>query len=92
MERQKHKWIGWGYDNTICEHCRVDVYNPFTVRGEYCDEYPAELEAWEEGVRTKPVRIKLALDKCREALTEEEYNLLNLRYFGEYRPRDYIKV
>jgi hypothetical protein len=46
-ERQKHEWIGWGWDETICKHCRVNVYIPFSVRSTYCDEYPAEKERWE---------------------------------------------
>lgn len=39
-DRQKHRWIGWGYDTTLCEHCRVDAYDPLQValHTEYCDE------------------------------------------------------
>jgi len=99
-QKTKHKWIGWGYETsativeflTICEHCRIDVYNPYNTRTEYCEDYPAERAAWEESERTKPVRTEEALNKVRLVLTEEEYTLLNLRYFGEYHPRDYIRV
>ncbi len=93
-----HKWVGFQYDSTICEHCRADVYESAMVwarghgGGEYCEDYPAEKLAWEESERTKPARIAAALDKARAALTAEEYSLLNLRYFGEYRPRDYIRI
>lgn len=46
--RQEHRWVGWGWDETICEHCRVNVYVPFPVKGKYCDEYEAEKKAFEE--------------------------------------------
>ena len=92
----EHKWVGWGYDTTICEHCRVDVYEPAMQyarqRGGalYCEDVPVEKAAYEEAERTKPARTRAALDKVRAVLSEEEYMLLNLRYFGEYRPRDYL--
>lgn len=92
MERVKHKWIGWGYDTTICEHCRVDVYHPFTCQTEYCDEYEAEKLAWEEGKRLKPIKIDAALNKVRGVLTKEEYQLLELGRFSPYRDVDIIKV
>lgn len=91
-----HKWIGWGYDSTICEHCGVDVYDQHMQHarqyggGKYCEDVPAEKAAYEESERTKPARMKAALDKVRAVLSEEEYMLLNLRCFGEYRPRDYL--
>lgn len=73
-ERIKHKWIGWGFDTTICENCRVDLYHPFTVRGEFCDEYAAEETDWKQ----LPLRKANALKRARELLTEEECRLLGL--------------
>ncbi len=96
--KTKHKWVGWGYDSTVCEHCHVDVYEEAMQNarqsggGEFCEDVPEEKARWAELVRTKPERTKVALDKVRAVLTPEEYTLLNLRYFGEYRPRDRLTV
>jgi hypothetical protein len=83
-DRQKHRWIGWGWDETICEHCRKNVYYPFTVKGEYCDEYDAEKAAWELELESRPMRLKKALSAARNYFTEDEWQLLRLNYFEPY--------
>lgn len=94
----KHKFVGWGYDSSICEHCYVNAYDPAIQHarrhggGEYCENLTSEKEAYEESERSKPARKKEALDKVRAVLTEEEYILLGLRFFGEYRERDRIDI
>lgn len=89
--KTKHHWVGFQYDSTICNHCHIDRYE-FPTIGEYCEDVETERAAWKESKRTKPARTLAALNKARSVLTEEEYMLLNLTYFGQYRPRDYIRI
>ncbi len=90
-EKTKHHWIGWGFDTTQCSHCHIDLYHPFPVKSVYCEDYPAERAAWEEAKRTRPERMAAALTVLRSVLTPEQWELLELNRFGEYRPRDYIR-
>lgn len=53
ISRQEHQWIGWGWDETICKHCRVNLYVPFQVRSKYCDEYEAEKLKLKEDAQNK---------------------------------------
>ncbi len=96
MERQKHKWIGWGWDETICEHCRVNVYNDLQVRlhTEYCDELPptsAERSSLLEHLKNvEGKKIEEALRQARTVLSEEQWRLLKIPH--EYKRRDYMLV
>lgn len=90
MTKTKHRWTGNGY-NTWCSNCHVDEYE-FPTRGEFCEDMEAERAAWKKHEAEKPMRIQAALDKVRSVLTKEEFKELDLYRFGEYRPRDWIRV
>jgi hypothetical protein len=98
MPDQKHEWTHWGYDTTCCKHCHVDAYDEslqharLTGGGEYCNTRIAEKAAYTQYQEDKPKIINEALDKVRSVLREDEYKLLRLNVFAEYRPRDRIIV
>lgn len=98
--KTEHRWIGWGYDSTVCEHCHIDVYDPVTVfarqqdldGAKFCEDVPAARAAFEESKRERPVRLKEALDAARMVLTPQQWTLLELHRFAPYRDRDIIRV
>lgn len=93
-DRQKHKWIGWGYDSTICEHCRIDVYDELQIvlRTEYCDELPktySERSDLLNQIKEQKQQAKeAALNHARSVLSEEQWNLIGIA--APYRVKDYI--
>lgn len=93
-ERQKHKWIGWGYDSTICEHCRVDVYDELQIvlKTEYCDELPktySERSDLLNQIKEQKHHAKeAALDLIRPILSKEQWELIGIT--APYRVRDYM--
>lgn len=86
-----HKWIGWGWDETICKHCRVNVYDPHRERTDYCEDIEWALEEKIAKAERRHVETEEAISIARSVLTEHQWDLLGLRQKAPYRDRDYIR-
>lgn len=96
-DRQKHRWVGWGYDTQICEHCRIDAYDELQVAlgyTEYCDEIPSSYQDRQELLaeikQRKALALKDALDVARHVLSEEQWKLIGISH--PYRIKDVIVI
>ncbi len=81
----KHKWIGWGYDTTICEYCRVNSYavNGFSHDGN-CEDYERDLAEFHKLRLDAELAIIRILQKIKEYLSPEEWEEMNFGAYGRY--------
>lgn len=85
-----HKWVGWGYDTTLCEHCRVDAYQSDAVRTDYCEDVEWAKQEFKALKERRHRATEEAIAVARSALTKEQWELLGLTSKAPYREIDRI--
>lgn len=87
----KHYWRDYGTNwgpSYECSMCGASQYGPHT---DYCEDTQWAKEEKERSIQKDAADKEEAIAVARAALTERQWNLLELNKIVAYRERDYIK-
>lgn len=87
----KHHWVGFQYDSTICNHCRVDCYDSRRVHTDYCEDIEWAAKEFAALKTRTHLATEEAIKVARKALTEEQWKLLRITV-APYRDVDRISL